>query len=337
MRKILFVATESAVGMLPFASAVINEASIKGDEVYAITVSKPHEQYANRLNGNVHHFNISFPSSVIGKLVHKFSHHDVYHKILEFAKIYDISEVCLLTGEYGLTCFYAHSLRRRFNVSFIVHDLHAHPSEWKGVKEWLFQRFFTKMTQKAVRTYDNLITCSKQQVSELKERYPAKNIRFMKFPSLVSPEMMSSSVKPAEIRDDTSPFVLFFGRVEYYKGVDILCDAFLNSELSKHCSLVIAGKGDSLCIDEKESGVLHLNRFISDAEVSWLFKHAKSVVYPYRQATMSGVLTIAHYFNTPVIASDLPFFKDYCDDADTLFPSEDIKALSSVLDRVNTL
>lgn len=330
--KVLFVATESAVGMLPFASAVINDASIKGDEVYAITVSKPHEQYANRLDGSVHHFNSSFPSSVIGKLVHKFSHRDVYHKVLELTAKNDISEVCLLTGEYGLTCFYAHSLKRRFNVSYMVHDLHSHPSEWKGMKEWLFQRFFAKMTQKAVRTYDNLITCSKQQVSELKERYPAKDIRFVKFPSLVTPEMMSSSLKPAEIPDEATPFVLFFGRVEYYKGVDILCDAFLHSNLSKRCLLVIAGKGDSLSINENDSMVLHLNRFISDAEVSWLFRHARCVVYPYRQATMSGVLTIAHYFNTPVIASDLPFFMDNSNDADIIIPSEDVEALSSVLD-----
>ena len=34
-------------------------------------------------------------------------------------------------------------------------------------------------------------------------------------------------------------------------------------------------------------------RFIEDEEVAYLFKKAKFIVYPYRSATMSGVLSLA--------------------------------------------
>ena len=48
--------------------------------------------------------------------------------------------------------------------------------------------------------------------------------------------------------------------------------------------------------------------------MAYLFNHAKAVVYPYISATQSGVLTLAFYFGTPILASDVPFFKELIDD-----------------------
>lgn len=51
------------------------------------------------------------------------------------------------------------------------------------------------------------------------------------------------------------------------------------------------------------------NRYIADEEIRNLYEGAACVVYPYYSATQSGVLSLAFYFETPVICSDIPFFK----------------------------
>ena len=53
-----------------------------------------------------------------------------------------------------------------------------------------------------------------------------------------------------------------------------------------------------------------MNRYIKDTEIANLYKNAACVVYPYISATQSGVLSLAYYFETPILASDVPFFKD---------------------------
>ena len=68
-------------------------------------------------------------------------------------------------------------------------------------------------------------------------------------------------------------------------------------------------------------------RFIEDEEVAYLFKKAKFTVYPYRSATMSGVLSLAYYFNKKVLASTIPFFEDNATLNVVLFKVNDIDDL----------
>lgn len=60
-----------------------------------------------------------------------------------------------------------------------------------------------------------------------------------------------------------------------------------------------------------------LNRYIKDSEVAYLYKHAHCVVYPYISATQSGVLSLAFYYQTPVLVSDVPFFKSVVEHSGT--------------------
>ena len=136
------------------------------------------------------------------------------------------------------------------------------------------------------------------------------------------------------------PYILFFGRIEKYKGVNNLYKAFsANSELSKNYILVIAGNGE-LGIDGigRDKNVLLIQRYIMDSEVAYLYKNAACVVYPYISATQSGVLSLAYYFGTPVLASDVPFFKNIIapNQAGLLFESGNVQNLGSQLMKILT-
>ncbi len=102
--------------------------------------------------------------------------------------------------------------------------------------------------------------------------------------------------------------VLFFGRIEEYKGLGVFIDAVnqLNSNGTR-VKGVIAGKGKDL---EKYRGVIEDNcwfelkdEYISSSQIPELFYAANIVVLPYIDATQSGVCAFAMGFGRPIVAS----------------------------------
>ena len=53
-----------------------------------------------------------------------------------------------------------------------------------------------------------------------------------------------------------------------------------------------------------ENKVKFFNDFISDADVHLFFSACDAVITPYKEATQSGIVQIAHHFDKPVISSN---------------------------------
>lgn len=335
--KILFVATEPAPGMVPFAAAVINAFAESGHMVWALTLSSSECSYRAAITEKVSLYDKSFPTSLSGKLKLKFYPRALYEEIVKIATNNGIKNIHLLTGEYGLALHWTQKLNKIYNLVYTVHDLEKHPSTsktlLKDLKTNLFDSFFHSMTLKNISEVSNLATSSKIQYNNLKKKYPSKKIVYHSFPSLITKEIKSGTKVCPELEGEKD-YILFLGTIAYYKGVDILYHAFLNSNLCKQTKMVLAGKGNYFfrtC--PKEKNVIRINRYITDDEVANLYKNAKLVVYPYRQATQSGVLSIAHFFQKRVIASDLPYFKDNIGANDVLFQSENTENLTKTLEK----
>ena len=113
--------------------------------------------------------------------------------------------------------------------------------------------------------------------------------------------------------------ILFFGRINKYKGVKYLLSAF-RSIISKFpdTQLVIAGKGD-LDVNNIESykNVSFINRYIKSDELSRLISESDFVVCPYTDATQSGVIMTAFAFCKPVIATNVGGLKNFVIDGVT--------------------
>jgi glycosyltransferase involved in cell wall biosynthesis len=114
--------------------------------------------------------------------------------------------------------------------------------------------------------------------------------------------------------DPTYRYILFFGFIRAYKGLDLLIKAFGNNnfDYSKY-RLIVAGEfyEDDKPYIELLNGagitdhVVLVNRFINDSEVAGFFCAADLVVQPYRSATQSGVTQIAYHFSKPMIVTDV--------------------------------
>jgi glycosyltransferase involved in cell wall biosynthesis len=105
--------------------------------------------------------------------------------------------------------------------------------------------------------------------------------------------------------------LLFFGFIRSYKGLSLLLDAM--KLLPDNYHLVIAGEMyGSFDAYQQQIETLHLQdkislhiRYISDVETPLFFSAADVCILPYISATQSGIIAIAHHFETPVIATNV--------------------------------
>jgi glycosyltransferase involved in cell wall biosynthesis len=129
--------------------------------------------------------------------------------------------------------------------------------------------------------------------------------------------------------------VLFFGRIQSYKGIDVLLRAL--PLLSADVRLAIAGPGDvdpptSQMAQSLGSRVELHNRYLNDQEVALLMQRASVVALPYRHATQSSVPAIAAAFGCRVVASALGHFNEEVPRlGGILVPPEDPDALAAAL------
>lgn len=105
--------------------------------------------------------------------------------------------------------------------------------------------------------------------------------------------------------------ILFFGRVEYYKGLDIFIKA---SKLLPQYKFLIVGKGNLKEIHNINSlpdNCRHINKYISDKDLATYINNAKVVVLPYRDATGTQTIQSIFYYKKPIIATNVGCFPEY--------------------------
>ena len=119
-------------------------------------------------------------------------------------------------------------------------------------------------------------------------------------------------------------YILFFGLIRDYKGLDLLLEAFSANEIrEKNIKLIIAGEYYSNQAPYKkliekynlEQDIIQVEQFIPDSEVHLYFNACDLVVQPYKSATQSGVTQIAYHFNKPMIVTDVGGLKEMCPDS----------------------
>jgi len=121
--------------------------------------------------------------------------------------------------------------------------------------------------------------------------------------------------------DTSFNYMLFFGLIRDYKGLDLVLKA-LSEVDDKKIKLIIAGEYYSdktpyqNLIKELElkDRIIEVDKFIPDSEVNYYFSACDVVVQPYKSATQSGVTQIAYHFNKPMIVTDVGGLKEMCPD-----------------------
>ena len=114
------------------------------------------------------------------------------------------------------------------------------------------------------------------------------------------------------------PYVLFFGLIRKYKGLELLIKAFNEAPLiDKNIKLYVAGE----CYEDKNKYTeiiekLNLGKrvildfnFKNKIDIQLLFSACDIVAQTYHKATQSGVTPIAYYYQKPLLVSDIESLK----------------------------
>ena len=109
-------------------------------------------------------------------------------------------------------------------------------------------------------------------------------------------------------------YVLFFGFIRAYKGLDLLLEAFTDDRLrQQNVKLIVAGEfyGDPEPYHKQikelgiEDRIVLCTDFIPDSEVNRYFSAADIVAQPYKTATQSGVTQVAFHFEKPMLVTNV--------------------------------
>ncbi|UVI29124.1 glycosyltransferase family 4 protein [Paenibacillus spongiae] len=129
---------------------------------------------------------------------------------------------------------------------------------------------------------------------------------------------------------------LFIGRINPYKGVDQLVEAFSSLKLES-CDLLIAGHVDSGYsldfIDRVNDGTIRIYpQFVDDHELADFLEAANVIVLPYKQISTSGSAILALSHKKPVVAPRLGALGEYVSDGcGVLYDPDDPDGLRKAL------
>ena len=114
--------------------------------------------------------------------------------------------------------------------------------------------------------------------------------------------------------DKNYKYMLFFGIIRKYKGLDILLEAFADNRLqNQNLKLIVAGEfyedakpyHDLIKQYNLADSVILATKFIPDEQVADYFCTADIIVQPYKHATQSGVTQIAYHFEKPMLVTNV--------------------------------
>ena len=186
-----------------------------------------------------------------------------------------------------------------------VHDVSIHPGTptlKKKNKSWKIKLF-----HRSRKLSNKLIVHGEI----LKQQFLRKFKRSSHDVCVVPHGALFSYIPDNETRVDEEPHtVLFFGRVQKYKGLKYLLDAEpLVSEVLPEFKIIVAGRGEDIEIYRSQllsnaHFELH-DHFIPNRDVYKFFLRASTIVLPYIEGSQSGIAAIAFAFGKPVIATNV--------------------------------
>lgn len=187
-------------------------------------------------------------------------------------------------------------------------------------------------TKYFLKSADAFLAMSKDVLKDLKQ--------FTDKPSVFSPHPVYDNYGNAVGREEAckklglnpnDKYILFFGFIRKYKGLDLLLDAMKDERIKQAgIKLIVAGEfysdGDSYLQQIQQNGVGDsvklFTSFIPNDEIKYYFSATDLVVQPYRTATQSGITQVAYHFEKPMVVTNVGGLAEVVPDGKVGFVTE---------------
>lgn len=172
-----------------------------------------------------------------------------------------------------------------------------------------FTNYFLKPIDGFI-TMSSVVQKDLEKFDQGKPRFNTVHPIYDNFGAIISREKALTALN----LDPNFRYLLFFGIIRDYKGLDLLLEAF--SKINrKELGLKLLVAGEYYANEDKyqqlitslklNDDVIVVNNYIDDKEVGNYFCASDLVAQPYKNATQSGVTQIAYHYETPMIVTNV--------------------------------
>ena len=255
---------------------------------------------------NIEEWKNAFDDSEIQLEVVDTYRHNIFSFALSFLQFWKVNKVIKTIKQFQPDCLYVPflltwnfliypRLYRHMRIIATLHDPHPHDISKNPMSNWL-----QRQNINAYKYVHDVVVLNNGDAPYVRNNY-CENVH-------VIPHASFSYYVNQESKEKHLNYIIgFIGRIEPYKGLDILIDAFLRHD-NKY-KLIIAGSGN---IDDStykkivgNPRVELINRYIKDEEFSELLGRMDFVVLPYKRASQSGVIPLVFAHAKPVVVTNV--------------------------------
>lgn len=198
----------------------------------------------------------------------------------------------------------------------LVHNMMPHEP---SVLDKIFAPYFVKSQNGFVALSDSVV----KDIEKVETKISNLKCEISNRPKVSSPHpiydhygerMVKAEACKALGLPENKQYMLFFGLVRAYKGLDLLLDAFgqIKDQLPE-LQLIIAGEfyehedkyRAQIAANGLTERVILRNEFIPDGDLRKYFGAADLIVQPYKTATQSGVTQVAFHFEKPMLVTNV--------------------------------
>ena len=184
-----------------------------------------------------------------------------------------------------------------------------------------------------LNSIDKHITFSKNVTKQINKIYNVKNgiTLFLPVPKKFGEPINKNLSKEKLNLCKDSIYILFFGLIREYKGLDILIKSMSKIiEEKNKVKLLIVGenyksiKNYKKIIERKKlnNNILFKDKFIDENEIKYWFCCSDLVIQPYKKASQSGISSLSFQFEIPTVTTNIKGLSEYIIDNQDGFISE---------------
>jgi len=251
-----------------------------------------------------------------------FRRYTIRKKLQDFISTNQIDIVIIGMDFFWGDLIFKASCRAAADTIYVVHEPKPHPNEP------IIMSFFKKWKiKKSVNRAGKVVVLTHHVKNYLIEKFRISKNKISVIPHGIFSYFSADepkSIQPDKINDVVS--ILYFGRIDYYKGLDILLKAYrILERCVSNIRLEIWGNGDLSMYQDDLNNLSNArveNRWIDESEISDIFQNCDICVLPYRDASQSGIAGIAQQAGIPIVACPSKGLKEQLKEAGAIFSDD---------------
>lgn len=189
----------------------------------------------------------------------------------------------------------------------LIHNMIPHEP---NILDKYLPKYFVRQMDGFLALSQSVLSDVEKKDAEMKPKIWSPHPIYDHYGAIVPKETALKTLK----LDTAFHYVLFFGLIRDYKGLDLLLDAFSDTRLRKfNLKLLVAGEfyGDEsrylkqIETLQLENQVIIHSTYIPNNEVALYFCASDMVILPYKAATQSGITQTAFHFEKPMLVTNV--------------------------------